>query len=108
LVLIQSGNRTGTGFFVSADGVVITAFHVLGDRLIESLPNNQFKITLMSPSTVSIKTDIDSFSIPLSASLNSNADEWGGRCRLRDECLNANWFTSLHDARRKIEEWRQD
>jgi putative transposase len=28
--------------------------------------------------------------------------------RLRDECLNANWFTSLSDARRKIENWRQD
>src|SRR2546428_350481 len=26
----------------------------------------------------------------------------------RDECLNANWFTSLSDARRKIEAWRQD
>jgi transposase InsO family protein len=31
-----------------------------------------------------------------------------GWSRLRDECLNANWFTSLNDARRKIEEWRQD
>ena len=28
--------------------------------------------------------------------------------RLRDECLNANWFTSLSDAKRKIETWRQD
>ena len=28
--------------------------------------------------------------------------------RLRDECLNANWFTSLSDARRKTETWRQD
>jgi len=28
--------------------------------------------------------------------------------RLRDECLNADWFTSLSDARRKIESWRQD
>jgi len=28
--------------------------------------------------------------------------------RPRDECLNANWFTSLSDARRKIENWRQD
>ncbi len=28
--------------------------------------------------------------------------------RLRDECLNANWFTSLSDARRKIEIWRRD
>lgn len=28
--------------------------------------------------------------------------------RFRDECLNENWFTDLADARRKIEEWRQD
>ncbi len=28
--------------------------------------------------------------------------------RLRDECLNANWFTSLRDARRKVEIWRLD
>jgi putative transposase len=28
--------------------------------------------------------------------------------RLRDECLNANWFPSLSDAPRKIENWRQD
>jgi putative transposase len=27
---------------------------------------------------------------------------------LRDECLNANWFTSLSDARRKVETWRLD
>jgi len=28
--------------------------------------------------------------------------------KLRDECLNQNWFTSLDDARRKIENWRWD
>jgi putative transposase len=28
--------------------------------------------------------------------------------RLRDECLNANVFTSLADARRRIEAWRID
>ena len=28
--------------------------------------------------------------------------------QLRDECLNVNQFTSLDDARRKIEAWRQD
>jgi putative transposase len=27
--------------------------------------------------------------------------------RLRDECLNTNWFLSLDDAGRKIEAWRQ-
>ena len=28
--------------------------------------------------------------------------------KLRDECLNENWFVSLEDARRTIEEWRID
>ena len=28
--------------------------------------------------------------------------------RLRQECLNENWFLSLEDARQKIEAWRQD
>ena len=37
---------------------------------------------------------------------NAFAESFNGR--LRDECLNANWFTSLSDARRKIESWRQD
>lgn len=27
---------------------------------------------------------------------------------LRDECLNANWFMSLEDAKEKIEAWRHD
>jgi putative transposase len=37
---------------------------------------------------------------------NAYVESFNGR--LRDECLNANWFTSLRDARRKIETWRQD
>ena len=37
---------------------------------------------------------------------NAFAESFNGR--LRDECLNENWFTSLSDARRKIETWRQD
>jgi putative transposase len=37
---------------------------------------------------------------------NAFSESFNGR--LRDECLNANWFTSLSDARRKIESWRQD
>jgi putative transposase len=37
---------------------------------------------------------------------NAYAESFNGR--LGDECLNANWFTSLSDARRKIDSWRQD
>jgi putative transposase len=28
--------------------------------------------------------------------------------RLRDECLNMHWFQDLDDARRVLEDWRQD
>ncbi|MBI3259486.1 MAG: transposase [Ignavibacteriae bacterium] len=28
--------------------------------------------------------------------------------KLREECLNENWFTSLEEAKRIIEEWRED
>jgi putative transposase len=37
---------------------------------------------------------------------NAYVESFNGR--LRDECLNANWFTSLSDARHRIETWRQD
>jgi len=37
---------------------------------------------------------------------NAYVESFNGR--LRDECLNANWFTSLKDARQKIESWRHD
>ena len=37
---------------------------------------------------------------------NAYVESFNGR--LRDECLNANWFTSLKDARQKIESWRED
>jgi len=36
----------------------------------------------------------------------SDAESFIGR--LRDECLNQNWFTSLGDAREIIEAWRRD
>ncbi len=28
--------------------------------------------------------------------------------RVREECLNENWFTGIEDAQRKIEAWRVD
>jgi putative transposase len=37
---------------------------------------------------------------------NAYIESVGGR--LRDECLNEHWFTSLADARAIVEAWRQD
>ena len=37
---------------------------------------------------------------------NGHVESFNGR--LRDECLNANWFINLQDARRKIASWQRD
>jgi len=37
---------------------------------------------------------------------NSHVESFNGR--LRDECLNANWFRNLMDARAKITAWRDE
>lgn len=36
---------------------------------------------------------------------NGHMESFNGR--FRDECLSANWFVNLADARQKIESWRQ-
>ncbi len=45
------------------------------------------------------------FSRPGKPTDNAKNESFNGR--LRDECLNAHWFLSLEDAKRKIETWRQ-
>jgi putative transposase len=37
---------------------------------------------------------------------NAHAERFNGK--LRDECLNENWFVTLEDARSRIEAWRED
>ena len=46
------------------------------------------------------------FSRPGKPTDNAYVESFNGR--LRDECLNVNWFLSLEDAQAKIESWRRD
>jgi len=46
------------------------------------------------------------FSRPGKPTDNAFIEAFNGR--LRAECLNANWFMSLGDAREKLEAWRRD
>ena len=45
------------------------------------------------------------FSRPGKPTDNAVVESFNGR--LRDECLNTNWFMSLDDAKSKIEAWRR-
>ena len=46
------------------------------------------------------------FSRPGKPTDNAYVESFNGR--LREECLNANWFLSLQDAQAKIEAWRRE
>ena len=46
------------------------------------------------------------FSRPGKPTDNAFIESFNGK--FRSECLNAHWFMSLDDARRKIEDWRKD
>jgi hypothetical protein len=55
LVLITAGDRTGSGFYISPDGDVATAAHVIGDQVIAEMPGGQFLISITSPAKISVK-----------------------------------------------------
>jgi putative transposase len=46
------------------------------------------------------------FSRPGKPTDNAHVESFNGR--LREECLNVNWFLSLEDAQEKIEAWRRE
>lgn len=75
LVIIQSGGRIGTGFYVNGSGDVVTASHVLGDQLINPLPDGRVEIRLMQPISYTVKNSKEEFSVPASA-VSANADDW--------------------------------
>jgi len=46
LVLIESGPRLGTGFYISSGGDVATASHVIGERKFSRTPNSEVKVEM--------------------------------------------------------------
>jgi S1-C subfamily serine protease len=75
LVVIQSGNHLGTGFYISSDGDVATASHVLGDRIF-SVDGQQLRIDIPLSMEIVIRNSVEEFTIPSKASVESNADDW--------------------------------
>lgn len=76
LVLIEAGPRLGTGFYISADGDVATASHVIGDRSFSRNPIAGINVTIAVP-TVMFFTDSkgERMEVPASA-LENNPDAW--------------------------------
>ncbi|GAA3763650.1 S1 family peptidase [Terriglobus aquaticus] len=78
LVLLRVANRLGTGFFVSADGDVATAAHVMGDKIFPRVVGGSgVGVTLIIPQDFSAQ-DANGSVHPLKGStLQNNIDAFG-------------------------------
>ncbi len=76
LVVIQSGNSIGTGFYVSPNGDVVTALHVIGGKTYEALANGTFKVNLISPLFMIVRSTKEQMIVPIE-NLENNGDAWG-------------------------------
>jgi V8-like Glu-specific endopeptidase len=78
LVLIVAGDRTGTGFYISPDGDIVTAAHVLGEKTFVAMSSGQLIINIAAPPTISISASDNAppTIFPTLAILENNADAW--------------------------------
>ncbi|HMG84928.1 MAG TPA: trypsin-like peptidase domain-containing protein [Terracidiphilus sp.] len=76
LVLIQAGPRLGTGFYIDPEGDIVTASHVLGNRLFNQLPDGKMQIMLQGiPFVFMMKDAAGQYPVPL-AQVDGNVDNW--------------------------------
>jgi Trypsin-like peptidase domain len=76
LVLIESGPRLGTGFYISPDGDIATASHVLGDRTFSKNPDRTIKVTFSLPPVIGITNSKGEHTEVASKNVENNPDAW--------------------------------
>lgn len=77
LVLIQSGQKLGTGFYVSADGDLVTASHVVGDRTFSRNPDSSIRVSFAVPRVLLITNSKgEKIELPAAVALEQNPDAW--------------------------------
>lgn len=78
LVLIVAGQKLGTGFYISSDGAVATASHVLGDRAFSrNRENNQnIDVNFTLPPTITITNSKGEHTEVPATKVETNPDAW--------------------------------
>ena len=76
LVLIQAGPRLGTGFYISADGDVATASHVLADRTFSRNPSGMITVNLAVPAMLQITNSKGEHLQVSATTIDVNPDAW--------------------------------
>ena len=98
LVLIEAGTTLGTGFYISSDGDVATASHVLGNRSFSRNPNATISVTITMP-TVLFLTNSNGERMGVSATtVEQNPDAWlADVARIKTERKTACWLREVDD-----------
>ena len=76
LVLIESGPRLGTGFYISEDGDVATASHVIGDRSFTRNANATITVSIAVPSTLFLTNSKGERTEVAATNIETNPDAW--------------------------------
>lgn len=98
LVLIEAGPRLGTGFYISADGDIATASHVLGDRRFSKNPDSTIKVTFAMPPFIGITNNKGERTQVASTSVENNADAWlADVARIKTGVPAACWLREVDD-----------
>jgi S1-C subfamily serine protease len=75
--MIQGLGKLGTGFYITADGDIVTASHVVGDRVFNQINPTQIQIILTQvPYAFLMRDSTGEFTVPMAA-VDVNADNWG-------------------------------
>jgi S1-C subfamily serine protease len=98
LVLIQAGARLGTGFYISADGDVATASHVLADRTFSRNPNGTIQVNLSVPNILQLTTSKGERLEISATTIEVNPDAWlADVARLRTGTRPGCWLREVDD-----------
>jgi S1-C subfamily serine protease len=98
LVLIDTGVRLGTGFYISSDGDVATASHVVGDRTFSANPDRTIRVNIAIPN-IFWMTNSKGERIQLAATMvENNPDAWvADVARIKTGTKTGCWLQEVDD-----------
>ena len=99
LVLIKTATEFGTGFFISRDGDIATASHVLGNRTFESRDNGTIQADLEMPESFTVVDGQNKSTEVPSTMVEKNGDAWGADVAvLKSGIQTSCWLASTPDS----------
>lgn len=101
LVLLEAGPKLGTGFFISSDGDVATASHVIGERKFSRNANGSIQVDFAIPPIRITNSTGEQIQIPATA-VENNPDAWlADVARIKTGIKTSCWLQEVDDGKSK-------